>query len=271
MNWLESTFGTLKPIIGMIHLKPLPGSPLYNEQGGLQEIIEAAEADLEALQEGGIDGVMFCNENDRPYILRGDAATISAMVRVVTELKKKICVPYGVDVLWDPAGALAVANAVGAYFIREVFTGVYASDMGFWDNRVGEFFRYRRLIGAEHIKLFFNINAEFAAPLGVGRSVVEVARSVAFACLPDVICVSGPMTGSAVEERLLREVKSTVRDIPVFLNTGLRKENAEELLKQADGAIVGSGLKVDGITWNPVDPRRVKELMEVVRRVRGEA
>jgi membrane complex biogenesis BtpA family protein len=176
-------------------------------------------------------------------------------------------VPFGIDILWDPFAALAVAHATGARFVREVFTGVYASDMGFWSPSAGEVMRYRRAIGAEGVRLLFNINAEFAAPMG-SRPLAEVARSVAFSSLPDAICVSGPMTSVPVRAEDLRAVKEAVGSIPVFINTGARHDNIADLLPYADGVIVGSSLKVDGITWNPVDPERVRSFMEIVRSIR---
>ena len=193
MSWLQEVFGVSKPVIGMVHLPALPGAPLYDAEKGMEGILEWARRDLRALQAGGIDAVMFCNESDRPYTLRADPATVAAMAAVVGRLRDEIQVPFGIDILWDPFAALAVAHATGARFVREVFTGVYASDMGFWSPSAGEVLRYRRAIGAEGVRLLFNINAEFAAPMG-SRPLAEVARSVAFSSLPDAICVSGPMT-----------------------------------------------------------------------------
>ena len=158
-------------------------------------------------------------------------------------------------------------HATGAQFVREVFTGAYASDMGLWSPSAGEALRYRRAIGADAVRVFFNINAEFAAPLG-SRSLAEIARSVVFSSLPDVLCVSGSLTGVPVRIEDLQAVKEAVGTIPVFINTGARHDNIADLLPWADGVIVGSSLKVDGITWNPVDPGRVRAFMDIVRRVR---
>jgi len=269
MSWLSDLFGISRPVIGMVHLLALPGSPLYDATIGMKGILERARRDLDALQEGGVDGVMFCNENDRPYTLRADPATIAAMAAVVGELRPAIRLPFGIDILWDPLAALAVAHATGASFVREVFTGVYASDMGLWNPSAGEALRYRRAIGAEKVRVLFNINAEFAAPVG-NRPLAEVARSVAFSSMPDGICVSGPMTGVPVRAEDLRAVKEVVGSLPIFINTGARHDNLADLLPFADGVIVGSSLKVNGITWNPVDLERVRSFMAVVRQIRGE-
>lgn len=264
-NWLQQMSGKPKTIIGMVHLPPLPGTPLYDAQGGMQAIRDWAKRDLEALQAGGIDAVMFCNENDRPYQLDADMASATAVADVVASLRDELSIPFGVNVLWDPKATLAVAAATGAAFCREIFTGAFAGDFGLWIRSASDAFHYRRKIGAENVRLLFNINAEFAAPLAP-RPVAEVAKSVVFSSMPDAICVSGPITSQPVEASSMAEVADAVRPTgtPILINTGFRVSNARELLQYADGAIVGSSLKVEGVTWNPVDQQRVKELMETV-------
>jgi membrane complex biogenesis BtpA family protein len=211
---------------------------------------------------------MFCNENDRPYRLDADTASATALTDVVASLRPELSVPFGVNVLWDPFATLAVAAATGAAFCREIFTGAFAGDFGLWIRSAGDAFGYRRQLGAERVRLLFNINAEFAAPLAP-RPVADVARSVAFSSNPDAICVSGPITGQPADASALAEVHAAIEStgIPVLVNTGFRASNAKELLQYADGAIVGSSLKVDGVTWNRVDRARVVELMRVVAEV----
>jgi membrane complex biogenesis BtpA family protein len=267
MNWIKDVFGVTRPAIGMIHLLPLPSAPQHDAAGGMEKIVETARNDLEALQGGGIDAVMFCNEHDRPYSLSADPAVISSMAFVVGRLRDKIAVPYGIDVLWDPCAALAIARASGAKFVREIFSGAYSSDMGLWNTSVGATFRYRRQIDAENVRVLFNINAEFAAPLAP-RPLSDVAKSVVFSSVPDGLCVSGAMTGEEVSTENLGLVKSVSGDVPVFINTGARRDNIAKLIPYADGVIVGSSLKVNGNTWNPVDPDRVKEFMSAIRNAR---
>jgi uncharacterized protein len=265
-NWLTELTGAKKPIVGMAHLPALPGTPLWDAAAGMAKVRDWVKRDLAALQDGGIDAVMFCNENDRPYRLDADMATVAAMADVVASLRGEVSVPFGVNVLWDPRATLAVAAATGAAFCREIFTGAFAGDFGLWVRSAGDAFRYRREIGAESVRLIFNINAEFAAPIAP-RPLGEVARSVVFSSSPDAICVSGPITSQAADASGLAEVAAAVAGsgVPVLVNTGFKVSNARELLAYADGAIVGSSLKVDGVTWNPVDPRRVKVLMAAAR------
>jgi len=269
-NWLTELTGVTKPIIGMVHLPALPGTPLFDASGGMKAIREWVMQDLDALQSGGIDAVMFCNENDRPYRLDSDFASVAAMADVVGTMRDALSVPFGVNVLWDPRATLAVAKATGAAFCREIFTGAFAGDFGLWVRCAGDYARYRREISAENVRMLYNINAEFAAPIAP-RPVADLARSVAFSSNPDAICVSGAITSQAANASDLEQVANalTGTGVPVLINTGFKANNAESLLAFADGAIVGSSLKVDGITWNKVDEARVKELMAEVRRIRG--
>jgi membrane complex biogenesis BtpA family protein len=264
-NWLTELTGASKPIIGMVHLPALPGTPLYDATGGMQHIRDWVARDLEALQAGGIDAVMFCNENDRPYRLDADVASVAAMADAIATTRGALSVPFGVNVLWDPRATLAVAAATGAAFAREIFTGAFAGDFGMWVRCAGDTFRYRREIGADNVRLLFNINAEFAAQIAP-RPLPEVARSVVFSSMPDALCVSGPITSQPADASGLAEVANAVKGsgVPVLVNTGLRASNAADLLAYADGAVVGSSLKVDGVTWNPVEQARVRELMDAV-------
>jgi membrane complex biogenesis BtpA family protein len=267
---LEQLFGRARPVIAMMHLPPLPGRPLYDDRGGMAAIVDSLRRDLDVLQESGVDGLLFCNEGDRPYALHIDRAQVAAMAAAIGELRPYLHLPYGVDMLWDPLAALAVAQAVRASFVREVFTGVYDSDMGLWQPNAAAALDYRRQIGAEQIRLFFNIEPEFARPLSP-RSVGALARSVVVSSLADAILISGPMAGAEVDLEHIREAKAAVPTTPVLANTGVRIETVRATLAVADGVIVGTALKRDGYTWNPVDPERVRRFMEEVRAAREEA
>jgi uncharacterized protein len=262
-NWFEYLFGQSKPVIAMAHIPALPGTPRYNAQAGMKGIIEKVRADVELLEQGGIDAIMFCNEDDRPYSLKARPEQIAAFVRVVTELRPKN-LPYGVDFLWDPIAAMSIAHASGANFIREVITGVYESDMGLWAPDAEALLRLRNNIGANHIRIFFNVAPEFCSPLG-SRTIAQRAQSAVVSSLADGILVSGQMAGVEPDYSAVKEAKDAVgAHVPVLLNTGAKASNIAEYLQVSDGVIVGSSLKVDGYTWNPVDPIRVKTFMETV-------
>src|SRR3954469_17422095 len=163
-SWLTELTGARKPIIGMVHLPALPGTPLYEGAAGMQLVRDSTARDLEALQAGGIDAVMFCNENDRPYRLDADMASVAAMSDVVASPRGELSVPFGVNVLWDPRATLAVAAATGAAFAREIFCGAFAGDFGLWVRSARGSFRYPPEGRRGGCRLIFNINAEFAAP-----------------------------------------------------------------------------------------------------------
>jgi hypothetical protein len=263
---LKSVFKAKKPIIGMVHTKPLPGAPLYKENEF--NLLELLESDLIALQEGGIDAVMFSNEDDRPYQTTVDPATVATMSYLIGKLAPKIKVPFGVDILFDPMASLAVAKATGACFVREIFTGAYGGDLGLWSNRCDKIYRYRKLINADDIVCVHNINAEFAYPLDT-RPIEKIAKSVVFSSLADIIAVSGNITGEEVSIDDLKKVKDSIPNTPVFANTGISVNNVEKILKVCDGAIVGTSLKKDSITWNNIEKERVISLMQKVNMIRN--
>src|SRR3972149_1157371 len=202
---IQTLFGIEKPVIAMAHLPALPGTPRYDPISGVDGILTQVERDIKHLLNGGVDAILFCNEDDRPYAFHAGFESAAVMTHVVTLLHPKDR-PYGVDFLWDPMAALAVAKATGAAFIREVISGVYESDMGIWSPDTATIFRYRRQIDAEKVRIFANITPEFASPLG-DRSAADRARSLAVSTIVDAILVSGPMAGSEPQLSSLREVK----------------------------------------------------------------
>ena len=263
MNGFRSLFGQ-KPVVAMVHLPALPGTPLYG--GSMDTVLESARADLSALQAAGVDAVMFGNENDRPYELKVDAASTAAMAAVIGALRSEITVPFGVNVLWDPMATMALAAATQAAFVREIMTGTYASDMGVWSPDAGAAYRYARRLDAKPAVLM-NVAAEFASSLDT-RSLADRARSAVFSSIPDAVLVSGPITGEAARMDDLEAVRAALPDFPVLANTGVKHETVADVLRIADGCIVGSSLKVDGDTWNAVDPERAKDFMDRVRATR---
>ncbi len=257
--------GQEKPIVAMVHFPANPGSPLFDREGGIEKLYNSVFNDAKALLENGVKTVMFCNEGDRPYMTKVGFETPTTMAAVVSRVISDLNIEiFGTDILYDPKAALALGKATGASFVREVFTGSYAGDSGFWDTDVGEVFRYRKLIDADNIATIFNINGEFATVVD-SRPLELVAKSVHFSSLADIICISGPMTGMATQVDQLKKIKEVIgEDVPVFANTGVTIDNVEDMLSVADGVIIGSHLKVDGYTWNPVDPERVKRFMDRV-------
>ena len=266
MSWLTDVIGTEKAIIAMCHLDPLPADPYYSSST-MEQVIEHARQDLMALQDGGVDAVMFSNEFSLPYLTSVETVTVAAMARVIGELKRDIRIPYGVNVLWDPEKSLDLAVATDAKFVREIFTGVYASDFGIWNTNVGKTIRHQHMIGAEKVKLLFNIVPE-AAKYMADRDIESVAKSTVFNNRPDALCVSGLTAGAMTVASLLERVKDPVPGTVLFATAGVRDEDVEQQLAVADGAVVGTTFKKDGVFENHVDQERVKRFMDKVRSLR---
>jgi membrane complex biogenesis BtpA family protein len=264
---LTDTFGTSKPVIAMVHFPGLPGRPRHNRPAGRAHLVDVVGHDLAALQDAGVDGLLFCNEADLPYQLAVGPEIPAAMAAVIGELRSAVRVPFGVNILWDARASLALARATGAAFIREVLTGVYESDLGMISPAIGDLAAYRDAIGAGDVALFDNIAPEFASAIG-SRGIAERARGAAFLGA-DAILISGPAAGVPFAMSDLAAAKDAVPQTPVVANTGVRAESIRDILAIADAVIVGTSMKVDGITWNPVDPVRAQKLMEAARSARS--
>jgi len=266
-NWCKNLFNTEQPIIAMCHLYPMPGDPNYDEKKGVDWIFEKARSDLHALQDGGVDGILFSNERSQPWMLKAEAITPATMACVIGQLKSEITVPFGVDVIWDPMASIELAVATNAKYIREVFTGAYASDYGIWNTNIGETMRRRRALNGQDIKLLFNVTPEAAAYLG-DRTLSDIVKTTVFNGSPDALCVSGITASEETSLEDLAIVKKIAPDVTLFANTGVTIENVEQQLSIANGAVIGSHFKTDGYIWNDVDAFRVKKFMEKVRSFR---
>lgn len=267
MSWLKEVLGTEKTIIAMCHLKPLPGDPYYDSSKGMEWVVDCAYKDLVGLQRGGVDAIMFSNEFSLPYLTDVHCETVAAMARVIGQLISEVKIPFGVNVLWDGEKSLDLAAATGAKFVREIYTGVYASDFGLWNTNCGKAARHRKEVDAQNVKMLFNIVPEAAKYIAM-RDVVEIARSTMFNCKADALCVSGLIAGAETDAQLITRVKNSVPNAVVFANTGCRCENIIQQLSIADGAVVGTSFKRDGVFENEVDENRVKKFMDIVKEFR---
>jgi len=266
----KEIFGVEKPIIGMVHLIPLPGSPGYDDYG-MDTIIDRALKDAEALVQGGIDGIMVENMWDLPYYV-GDRIPpegIAAQTVAAREVTKAVDVPVGINVIHNGGRVtLSIAMAVGAKFIRVcAYTGALVWDTGEFDRgNAADLLRFRKDLGAEHIKIFADVCKKHAVMFpGID---LETHVSWTDFYLADAIVVTGKMTGAPAKLEEVKETKELVPNCPVLVGSGTNKNNIAEFLRYADGAIVGTGLKEKGITQNPVSAQRVREYMRVVRSFR---
>jgi hypothetical protein len=256
---LEILPGLSRALVGMVHLLPLPGSPRW--AGSLDAVVERAVGDARALAAGGFHACLVENWGDAPFSPgRADPASIAAMAVVVAEVRRAVALPVGVNVLKnDAGGALAVAVATGAAFVRvNVHVGAVVGDQGVLQGDAYTTLRYRRLLGAT-TRLFVDVGGKHAVPLAPVE-LEQVARDAAERGLADALVVSGPATGQPTDPGDVKRVRAVVADRPLLVGSGVTPDTVGPLLALADGVIVGTWLKRDGRTTNPVDPDRARTL-----------
>lgn len=274
MLWTEEMFKVKKPIIAMLHLDPLPGDPRYRYGDCMETVAAHAREDLRALQEGGVDGVLFSNEFSLPYQRHMSFVTPAAMARVIGELKSELTVPYGVDCISDGAATLELAAAVDAKFVRGTFCGVYVGDGGLYDNDFSTLLRRKAALHLDELKMLYFINPESDRNLDT-RPLADIASSTIFKAHPDGLCISASAAGQDVDEELMAAVKKKNPEVVVLCNTGCRPDTIAHKLSVSDAAVVGTTFKEDGKLENEklqnvrVKADRVKAFMEVVYKVRA--
>jgi hypothetical protein len=251
-------------LIGMVHLPPLPGSPRWD--GSMDRAIATAVGDARTLVDNGMDALIVENYGDAPFTAgRVSAATVAAMAVLAREVRQALPqTPIGVNALKNDArAALAVAAAVGARFIRvNVLAGAVVADQGIVQTDAHDLMRDRRLLGVD-VAVFADVQGKHAVPL-VAVDLEQQARDLVFRGLADGLVVSGRATGEATPIEDLKRVRSAVPDVPILVGSGVTPESAAELLSLADALIVGTALKRDGDVSQPVDPERVRRLVDAV-------
>lgn len=262
---LNRIFAVRLPIIAPIVLLPLPGSPRYG--GNMAAVIDRAITDLRALEACGVDGLSLENMGDAPFFTtEAPPETVASYAAVAAEVRRQTALPFGVNVLRNCSRAsLAIAHACGGSFIRvNVLTEAYVTDQGVIEGTAAELMRVRRLIAADDVAVFADIQVKHAAPL-LARSIEEAALDAVERGLADALIVTGSRTGSAASAEDVRRVRSVG---PTLIGSGLTAESAPTLLPHADGAIVATTFRVNGDLYNAVDPARVRNFMDVARRLR---
>ena len=261
---LAAIVGVNKAVIGMVHLRALPGSPRW--AGSMQAVVQAALEDARALADGGVDALLVENYGDVPFTTgRVDSATVAGMAVVIGEIKRAVTLPVGVNVLKsDALSALAVAAAAGGRFVRvNVHVGAVVADQGILESGAYDSLRYRRLLGLD-IRILADVQAKHGMPLAP-IPLEQEARDCVSRGLADGLVVSGAATGEPTPMNDLKRVRGAVPHVPLLVGSGATPETAAALLSIADGFIVGTAVKRDGILGNPVDPGRVKRLVEAAR------
>ena len=260
----EKIFGKKNPIIGVVHLLPLPTSARWG--GNLKTVIERAEHEATALAAGGVDGIIIENFFDAPFTKeRVDPATVSAMTIVIDHIMNLVMLPIGINVLRNDArSALAIASCVGASFVRvNVYTGVMATDQGLIEGNAHEVQRYRREIGSD-IAIFADVLVKHARPLGTPNLTTAVKDTIERG-LADAVILSGWATGLPPSVEDLELARSAANNTPVIVGSGANWENIGDLISCADGVIVASSLKRNGDIKETIDPSRVSQFVETAQ------
>jgi membrane complex biogenesis BtpA family protein len=254
-------FGIEKPVIGMIHVEPLPGVPKYS--GNVKNIIDKAVNEALLYQSCGIHSLMIENMHDVPYLNKSAGPEITALMSIVLyEIKKAADLPCGIQILAGAnKAALAAAHSAGADFIRaEGFVFAHIADEGFFNSDAGELLRYRKQIGAENILIFTDIKKKHSSHSITGDTgIVETAKAAEF-FLSDGVIITGSATGTEPSLEEIRLVKQNT-SIPVLAGSGITSENIDIYREYCDSFIIGSYFKKEGKWFNTVDPDRVKKLM----------
>jgi uncharacterized protein len=266
---LTDVFPTSKPVIGMVHLWPLPGAPGYTGYG-MQVIIDHALRDAEALLQGGVDGLVVENMWDLPYYVGKDVKpeAMTAQAVAAAEVVKNSPLPVGINVIHNGGVVcLAIALAANARFIRVcILTGARLWDTGEFDHGcAAELLRKRKELAADGIHIFADVDKKHSVPFpGIDlRTHIQWTEFYG----ADALIVSGKFTGDAPDVEKVREAKRLATR-PILIGSGCSAENAAAFLQYADGIIVGTSLKKDGVMENAVDVNRVRALVEKVRAAR---
>jgi uncharacterized protein len=254
-----------KPIIAMIHVDALPGTPKYG--GNIKSIIDKAKAEAILYKEAGIDVLMIENMHDVPYLNRIAGPEITAVMSIILyEIKNVSGLPSGIQIL---AGAnkqaLGSAMAAGADFIRaEGFVYAHVADEGFFNSDAGEILRFRKQIGADHIAIFTDIKKKHSShSITVDTDIADTAKAAEY-FLSDGVIITGSATGKEPSLEEIRSVKESI-NIPVLAGSGITIENVKHYLKYCDSLIIGSYFKTGGKWHNPVEIKRVKDFMKTIK------
>jgi membrane complex biogenesis BtpA family protein len=265
-NALEELFGRTKVVIGVIHSRALPGSPNY-EGEPVEAIYEYAIAEAERYTEGGVDGLIVENHGDIPFLKPEDIPpeTVAMMAVMSDRVRQATHLPIGVNLLANAAiPAIAASKAAAARFIRvNQWANAYVANEGFVEGPAAQATRYRAWLRAKGLKVFADVHVKHGAHAIVAdRSIAELTRDVEFFDA-DVVIATGQRTGDAATLDELQEIKDATV-LPVVVGSGVTTDNVTDLLTVADGVIVASSLKRDGVWWNEVDPRRLSAFMAQV-------
>ncbi len=257
-------FSQQKPVIGVIHVGALPGTP--RSERSVRELIELAREEAKIYKECGVEGIIIENMHDVPY-LKSEVGPeiVAAMTAIGTEVKNECALPVGIQIL---AGAnieaMAVAHAAGLDFIRaEGFAYAHIADEGLIQASAAKLLRYRKMIGAERVQVWTDVKKKHSAhAITADVSLGQTAETVEFMGA-DCVIITGSVTGEAPKVADVQEAKQHCH-LPVFLGSGISESNIEQFYNEADGFIIGSAFKIDGLWSNTIDPARVTSFVRTI-------
>lgn len=267
MDRFSKVFKNLKPVIGMVHLPPLPGAPRYCGER-MADIADFAVNEATKLVKGGIDGLNIENFGDVMFYKTARPETIAALTYVAQRVRSSTDLPLGICVLQtDAIAALAIAHVVDAQFVRfPYYTETYVVDAGIMESCAADALRYRKFLGSD-VLILADVHIKHGYPLSQ-RPIEEAAEDAVHRGLADAVIVSGKKTGGPTDVEDIVRVKKVLPDFPVLVGSGVSVKDVHTVLGAADGAVVGTSLKFDGDTEKPIDPARVTALMAEVQRMR---
>jgi membrane complex biogenesis BtpA family protein len=268
---MTALFPTPKPVIGVIHVGALPGTPRGSKS--VAELVKEAKEEARVYRECGIDGVIIENMHDVPY-LKGEAGPeiVAAMTAIGVEVKSECQLPVGIQIL---AGAnieaMAVAHAAGLDFIRaEGYAYAHIADEGLIEASAAKLLRYRKMIGAERVQVWADVKKKHSAhTITADVSLGQTAETVEFMGA-DCVIVTGSVTGEAPQVADVKEAKSHCH-LPVFLGSGISQANIDQFYNEADGFIIGSAFKLEGLWSNTIDPARVTRFKKILNQLKANA
>jgi uncharacterized protein len=267
MSWFIDVFGKEKVVIASLYLPAIPGSPDYLYGKALDDMIAYTRFELEALKLGGMDGVSIGNQQDWPYRVGVGPETTAMMTCIIREAVQGLHIPFGITVFWDDLAAIAVAKATGAAFVRGVFRGAYAGEMGLISLNSADSARFRKEIDAENIRMMYMLRPILARSIAERTLQAEI-KDAMWGSKPDAFALCGPIPGEAPTFEELDMTTSNAKGLPVMMNNGANPKNIGRVFEVCNGAVIGTHLRKNHDPSMPFDQIAVEEFMGVVNRFR---
>ena len=263
---LKELFGTQKPLIGVVHLSPLPSSA--NFSGNFRQLVTKAEQEASAIASAGLNGIIIENYFDIPFYKDSvDPAVVASISLITKRIMHLTDKAIGINVLRNDAkSAMAIAYCTGATFIRvNILTGAMITDSGIIEAAAPKLLPYREMLKANNIKIFADVMVKHAYAMGTPYSIADMAKETVERGLADALIISGLATGSSADIKDVEAVKKALPEVPLLIGSGLNLENAKDFLDVADGAIVATSIKRGKGLTSTIDVNKAEKLLETIR------